>query len=89
MILSRTVVVAAGESCSPELGSVSESVRTLELIVVVEEIAALELAEVFESAYALDSLLVFETEPVELCDEHPASVGPVDAETRHSETEIP
>ena len=81
-ILSRTVAVAAGEIFLPELGTASEFVHILEQTVV----AIGEIAEWFESASAVDSQLESETEPVELCDEHLAVVGPVDAGIRHSES---
>ena len=100
-ILSRTVAVAAGENCSPALEAASEFERRLVETVVavvgaaafelalelelVEEIAALELVEVFASVSAVDSRLESETELVELCNEHPAAVDPVDAGNRHSE----
>ena len=86
-IQSRTVVAAAEESSSPELGAASEFVRMMErTVVVVGEIGALELVAGFESAYALDSQLRSEIELVELSDEHLVLVGPADAETRHSES---
>ena len=70
----------------PELEAASEFVRILEWIVVVfGEIEALGLAEGFESAYALDSQLESGIAPVELSDEHLATVGLVGAESRHSE----
>ena len=57
----------------------------MEQTVVIGEIETLELVEGFESAYALDFHLESGTAPVELSDEHLATVGLVGAESRHSE----
>ena len=85
-ILSRTVAVAAEESCSPELETAFEFVRILEQTVVIGEIETLELAEGFESVYAADSRLVSDTVLVELSDGYLAVVDLVDAGSQHSES---
>ena len=73
-------VVAVGEIAA--FGLALELALELELV---GEIAALELAEVFASVSAVDSRLESETEPVELCNEHPAAVDPVGVGSQHSE----